>query len=107
MHKIITIDYDTARLPFISSMGVHFTNERSNELSEIHRKCQSIQRYYRATLLMRNEHIEPSDNFQNEVEKALRSIDPAEKSDKLKEICKKYGCFWARTVRLGGDDYQN
>ncbi|CAG8609559.1 7086_t:CDS:2 [Paraglomus occultum] len=53
----------------------------------------------RAMLFMRSEHIEPSDNFQNEVDDALRLIDPAEKSDRLKGIFEKYGHFWARTRR--------
>ncbi|CAG8552392.1 2228_t:CDS:2 [Paraglomus brasilianum] len=87
--------------PFISSIGVHFTNERSNESSENHRKCRNVQRYCRAKLFMKGEHIEPSDNFKNEVEDAV-SLSLEERRIKLKEICEKYGYFWARRVQLGG-----
>ena len=46
--------------------------------------------------------IEPSDNFRNEVEQALKLENQEEKRDALNEVCKKYGYFWAKTIRLGG-----
>ncbi|CAG8592634.1 8133_t:CDS:2 [Paraglomus occultum] len=85
-----------------TGLGAHFTNERSNESSTNHRKYRHVQRHIRATLFMKSEHIEPSDNFKNEVEEAVGLLDLGAKSAKLKEICEKYGYFWAREVHLGG-----
>ena len=51
---------------------------------------------------MKREHIEPSDEFRNEVEQALKLGSQMERRDALNEVCEKYGHFWARTVQLGG-----
>ena len=51
---------------------------------------------------MEREYIEPSDEFRNKVEQALKLGSQKEIRDALNEVCEKYGHFWARIVQLGG-----
>ena len=51
---------------------------------------------------MKSEHIKPSDEFRDDVERALKLSGQTDMRVALNEICEKYGHFWARTVQLGG-----
>ncbi|CAG8573758.1 2580_t:CDS:2 [Paraglomus occultum] len=94
------LDLNMSWLPFTGSIGAHFAQKGSNEIE--HTSCRILERYSRKTLLMKREHIKPSEEFKSKVEQALESESQEEKRDALNEVCKKYGHFWARTIRLGG-----
>ena len=51
---------------------------------------------------MKKEHIKPSDEFKDDVERALKLSGQKEMRDALTKICEKYGHFWAREIHLGG-----
>ncbi|CAG8621259.1 6115_t:CDS:2 [Paraglomus brasilianum] len=87
-------------LPFTGSMGAHCAQKGSNGVE--HKSCRILERYSRMTLLMKKEHIKPSDEFTDDVEQALNLGSQEERRDALNEVCAKYGHFWARTVQLGG-----
>ncbi|RIB28502.1 hypothetical protein C2G38_2028474 [Gigaspora rosea] len=52
----------------------------------------------RAKVLMTNK-VRPSKEFEKAVDDALKDFKPLEK---LKDVCKEYGEFWAREIILGG-----
>src|SRR6185312_13964155 len=91
---------DDTRLPFTGSIGARFAQKASNGIE--HNSRRIIQRHDRKALLMKREHVKPSEEFRNEVERALKLKSQKERRAALNEICEKYGHFWARTVRLGG-----
>jgi len=51
---------------------------------------------------MKKEHIKPSDEFRDDVERALKLSSQKEMRDALIKVCEKYGHFWAREIHLGG-----
>ncbi|CAG8580606.1 5243_t:CDS:10 [Paraglomus brasilianum] len=94
------LDLNMSWLPFTGSIGAHLAQKGSEGVE--HKSCRILERYSRKTLLMKREHIAPSDEFRNEVKQALELGSQKKRRDALNEVCEKYGHFWARTVQLGG-----